>query len=107
VLVDILTKARFGSTRSELVTSQIACGASYSVVRACLGYLLSHSLLEEENVEMYRSQFGALSRSTYFTTERGFHFLQTYSALARLAGTLGEAPRSEKLAHVRSSISIP
>jgi hypothetical protein len=47
-------------------------------------------MIQEEKIDLYRSQFGPASKSLFFTSVRGFGFLQNYLALARLAGTLGE-----------------
>lgn len=92
ILFNMLDMARFGISRIELLSHEPG-SATIPLVKTCVSYLLSHALIEEENVVLYHSQFGGASRYLYFTTERGFRFLRDHLSLATLAGTLGEIPK--------------
>jgi hypothetical protein len=94
ILASILKMGRFGASRDELLAAH-ATSASFPTAKTCLSYLLSCSLIEEVNVTLFRSQFGAASKSLLFTTVKGFGFLQNYFELSRLAGNLGEIRQRE------------
>lgn len=96
ILVNMLDAARYGISKSHILILRGKARPPHYLARTCLSYLVSNSLLEEEKVVLYPSQFGSEERSQVmlFTTRRGVGFLRSYLELARLAGNLGESEAS-------------
>jgi hypothetical protein len=91
VLVRMLDMARFGVPKNDLLgAEEITTSSSLCLAKTCLSFLVSNSLLEEENVVLYPLFGSGSSRAMLFTTRQGFCFLRSYLDLAHLAGALGE-----------------